>query len=176
MRKKTKPSESLKLLVVFLLFSLIGTILIWVMRRFNYSWDCISTIISMLTFLATAVIPIIVIFIQRDINDNNDNNRANNLKFDQKITELKAEIEKIKNDSKLEWEDVKTVNASDVYDYICVSIRVTIKEIAEHFKVSTNEIKPIISLLCLRDNLIQSYIDVDPRNPEDDSVWFKKRN
>ena len=118
MRKKTKPSESLKLLVVFLLFSLIGTILIWVMRRFNYSWDCISTIISMLTFLATAVIPIIVIFIQRDINDNNDNNRANNLKFDQKITELKAEIEKIKNDSKLEWEDVKTVNASDVYDYI----------------------------------------------------------
>ena len=164
------------LLLFFLLLILVGIIVMWIMRKSNYSWNCISTIISMLTFLATAVIPIIVIFIQRDINDNNDNNRANNLKFEQKILELKEEIEKIKSEKNLEWEDVKTINASDLYDYICVSRKVTIKDIAEHFNTTTDEIKPIISLLCLRDNLIQSYINVDPRNPADESVWFKKRN
>lgn len=176
MKKITKPRKSNMLLVLFLLFSFTGIFLMGMMRKYNFSWDCISTIISMLTFLASVITPIIAIFIQQDINDNNNNNKANNLKIEKNITELKKELERLYNKNNLEWEDIKTINASDVYDYICVSIRVSVKEIAKHFKTTTSEIKPIISLLCLRDNLIQSYIDVDPRNPEDESVWFKKIN
>lgn len=175
MKKLKKPSFSTFIIVLFILLLIFGTIIIIHMRK-KYSWECISTIVSLLSFLATLLIPILVLDIQRKLNENNDNEKASRLKIEKEISNIEIEIEKIKASCSLEWDKEEKITASDVYDYICVSIRVTIKEIAEHFKTTTDEIKPIISLLCLRDELIQSYIGVDARNPKDDSVWFKKIN
>lgn len=166
----------LKTLLFFLIIFILSTIMILILNYFVIkkfvNWETIYYISQCINVIVALSIPFIIFSFQNNMEKNKSDEKINKLDLEDRIEKIERFI--TENQFIVTEKSEKIVTKNDVFKFISIEMSVTLKKIADHFDVDVEEIKPHVVELCLFDRLITTTLDTNVRDPENDSVWFRK--
>ncbi|MDD3822076.1 MAG: hypothetical protein PHF47_03560 [Bacilli bacterium] len=137
------------------------------------SWDAINAIGRWAAIFVSILIPFAVIYLQSQLEKNKVEIKGSNVSLSKRIYELEQKTKNMpifKNIKELPDNPTK----EDIFNFISVSMGATLKEIADHFSVKTDDVRKKVSELCLNDDKIYTRVYSNPKNPSDNSTWFRR--
>lgn len=166
----------IELLVVVVLF-LLGFKIVYAPELKN-DWSAIEAVG---TWVSGALIPFVLLFLQKKMSENVEKTRTSNLALLEELSEFKKRYEPIleewkKSDSELynKSDEVPIVSQNDIYRYICISMIATSKEIADHFGVSVDSIRSTLEDMWAVQEIIKpASLEDDPNRNMEYCSWVK---
>lgn len=145
------------------------------------SWDAISSVGEWASILVAVLIPIAVIYIEKQVekNTNEVEEKKNEIKISNttlydEINSLKQEINNLKFSAKTDKVSTKEINIKEeIYKFICISMITTTKDIMKKFDIDLEQTKSVLLELSRVDNLIKPAFIVD--NPDNEDCHWQKR-
>lgn len=159
--KKITASFFIVLVCTILFISILGNCKI-------ASWEAIYTVGQWAMVAVTIFIPILVVILQDRINNDKKDIKLSNQELFEEIQNLKKEFN---NTNK----STDQISKNDIYKFICISMSVTTKEISDHFSMDIDKVKDILIELAVVDNMIGTYINSNPSDPQVDTIWFRRK-
>lgn len=183
MKKFAKDHIILTMFLTLVISLILIVLIIFLLRRYNMaSWDAISSVGEWASILVAVLIPIAVIYIEKQVekNTNEVEEKKNEIKISNttlydEINILKQEINSLKFSTKTDRIPIKEVNLKEeIYKFICISMITTTKDIMNKFDIDLDQTKSILLELSRVDNLIKpAFIVDDPDN--ENCHWQKKK-
>ena len=182
------------LTTILMLLIYIGIIItIYVFRKKNWiSWEAINALVELANIFIAILIPIAAVYVEKSLEKNNkeveekkQEIKYSNVSLYNEVVRLQKEIENLKNNQvdmeEITKEDIDKIFADidedslkeEIYNFICISMRVTTKEIMDKFKIDFSKAKSILLELSRIDGKIKiAYVD---ENEEDENCTWKKK-
>ena len=175
------------LTAILMLLIYIGIIIIiYVIRQKNWaSWEDINALEEWANILIAILIPIAAIYLEKrlekmikKLRKKKEEIKNSNISMFDEIHNLKNGIKELKENKNVvtpisndEIDDI--ILKDDIYDFICISMKATTKEIMDKFKIDFSKAKSILLKLSRIDGKIKiAYVD---ENEEDENCTWKKK-
>lgn len=184
---KSKHLVTFSIILIFLIY--IGIIVcIYIIRKLNLaSWDAISGLGDWAGILISILIPLVAVYLEKQLGEQKQEIKYSNVSLYNEVVRLQKEIENLKNNQDnieaITKEDIDKIFANinedslkeEIYKFICISMRVTTKEIMQKFSISFEKAKDILFELYSKEQKISvAYIDEDPN--DENCTWRKKQD
>ncbi len=183
MKKFAKNHIILTMFLTLVISLILIILIILLLRKYDIvSWNAISSVGEWASILVAVLIPIGVIYIEKQVekNTNEVEEKKNEIKISNttlydEIKGLKQEVNNLKGYAKTDKVSIKKINLKEeIYKFICISMIATTKDIMNKFDISLEQSKSILLELSRVDNLIKPAFIVD--NPDnEDCHWQKKK-
>ena len=184
--EKIKKHIILLTAILMLLIYIGIIIIIYVIRQKNWaSWEAINALGEWANILIAILIPIAAIYLEKrlekndkEVEEKKEEIKNSNISMFDEIHNLKNEIKELKENKNVvtpisndEIDDI--ILKDDIYDFICISMKATTKEIMDKFKIDFSKAKSILLELSRIDGKIKiAYVD---ENEEDENCKWKKK-
>lgn len=136
------------------------------------NWEIVYYISQTINVLITLTIPLIIFYMQKKSDKKENKDTISKIELESRLEKIEHFIDD--NQFFVTEQSKPTITKNDIFKYICINEGCTVKEISDNYKVDISIVKELITELCLFDKLITSTLDVDSRNPSDDSNWFRR--
>lgn len=127
------------------------------------------------------------VYLEKQLGEQKQEIKYSNVSLYNEVVRLQKEIENLKNNQDnieaITKEDIDKIFANinedslkeEIYKFICISMRVTTKEIMQKFSISFEKAKDILFELYSKEQKISvAYIDEDPN--DENCTWRKKQD
>ncbi len=174
-KEKNYPYKT-KIKIFLCVLVLISLIFIFISNYFinkeKINWETIYYVSQSINIIITMSIPLIIFSFQNDIEKTKNEENTKKIDLEDRIEKLEKFVNS--NEFLITEKNNYEITKNDIFKYISINPGTSISEIAKNNNLNLDKIKEYITELCMFDRLITSTIDVNPKNPDENSRWYRK--